>query len=67
MPTCLPGDLLMITRVGAYGAPMASTHNPRALTAEAQLDKARYCVVRRCQTSEEMVAAEQLPPPWCVA
>jgi len=64
LPECAPGDLLAIQGTGAYGASMASTYNSRPLAAEALLDDGRYAVIRRRQTLEEMVAAEQPAQDW---
>jgi diaminopimelate decarboxylase len=64
IPRCAPGDLLMITGAGAYGAAMASTYNSRPLPAEVLVDGRRYSIARRRQSYEEMVATEQDAPGW---
>ena len=64
LPGCEPGDLLMLTGAGAYGAAMASTYNSRPLPAEVMLDRGRYSVVRPRQTYEEMLAGDALPENW---
>ena len=64
IPRCAPGDLLMITGAGAYGAAMASTYNSRPLPAEVLVDGRRFSVIRRRQTYDEMVATEQVSPGW---
>jgi len=64
IPRCVPGDLLIITGAGAYGAAMASTYNSRPLPAEVLVDGHRYSIVRRRQSYEEMVATEQAARDW---
>jgi diaminopimelate decarboxylase len=64
IPRCAPGDLLMITGAGAYGAAMASTYNSRPLPAEVLVDGRRFSVIRRRQSYDEMVATEQVSPGW---
>jgi len=64
LPECVPGDLLMIRSVGAYGASMASTYNSRPLAAEVLADAGRYAVVRQRQSFEDMVAGEQSANHW---
>jgi diaminopimelate decarboxylase len=64
LPTCLPGDLLMITGAGAYGSAMASTYNSRPLLAEVLVDGNRYALIRRRQSYEEMMALDRLPDVW---
>jgi diaminopimelate decarboxylase len=64
IPRCAPGDLLMITGAGAYGAAMASTYNSRPLPAEVLVDGRRYSIIRRRQTFDEMMATEQMSPGW---
>jgi diaminopimelate decarboxylase len=64
LPRCAPGDLLMITAVGAYGASMASNYNSRPLIAEVLVDDNRYAVIRRRQSYEEMMAGDQFAEVW---
>jgi diaminopimelate decarboxylase len=64
LPACQPGDLVMISGAGAYGASMASTYNSRPLLAEVLLDEGRYAVIRRRQTYREMIGADRLPGTW---
>ncbi|MGH8178276.1 MAG: diaminopimelate decarboxylase [Steroidobacter sp.] len=64
MPSCAPGDLLMITGAGAYGATMSSTYNSRPLLAEVLIDGQRYSIIRRRQTYEEMTASEHVAQSW---
>jgi diaminopimelate decarboxylase len=67
LPKCAPGDLLMITAAGAYGASMASNYNSRPLIAEVLLEANRYAVIRRRQSYEEMMAGDQFPEVWHTA
>jgi diaminopimelate decarboxylase len=60
LPACVPGDLLMITGAGAYGAAMASTYNSRPLLAEVLVDGDRYALIRRRQSHEEMMSLDRL-------
>lgn len=57
-----PGDLLVIASAGAYGASMSSNYNTRPRAAEVMVDGARFHVVRRRETLEELLAFEALPP-----
>ena len=49
------GDYLAIRDTGAYGAVMASNYNRRPLAAEALVDGEQWRVVRRRQTTDEML------------
>jgi diaminopimelate decarboxylase len=64
LPACVPGDLLMITGAGAYGAAMASTYNSRPLLAEVLVDGDRYALIRRRQSYEEMMSLDRLATVW---
>ncbi|HEX6834509.1 MAG TPA: diaminopimelate decarboxylase [Rudaea sp.] len=64
LPRCEPGDLLMIRTTGAYGSSMESTFNSRPHATEVLLDNARYAIVRRRQTFEELVAGESAAADW---
>jgi diaminopimelate decarboxylase len=67
LPKCAPGELLMITAAGAYGASMASNYNSRPLIAEVLVEANRYAVIRRRQSYEEMMAGDQFPEVWHTA
>lgn len=58
MPLPEIGDLIVIHDVGAYGAAMASNYNRHPLPAEVLIEDAAWRVVRRRQTSDEMMALE---------
>ena len=52
------GDLVAIRDAGAYGSAMASNYNRRPIPAEVMIDDARYRVIRRRQTVDDMMALE---------
>jgi diaminopimelate decarboxylase len=52
------GDLLVLASAGAYGAVMASNYNTRPRIPEVMVDGARFHVVRRRETVEELLAPE---------
>ncbi len=58
MPPLEAGDLVAIMDVGAYGSSMSSTYNRRPLACEVMVDGARWRVVRRRQTIDDMLATE---------
>jgi diaminopimelate decarboxylase len=64
LPQSVAGDLLAICDTGAYGASMASNYNSRPFLAEVMLDAGGSALVRRRQSFDEMIAAEQLQPEW---
>ena len=49
------GDLLVVRDTGAYGAVMASNYNRRPIAAEVLVDNARWTVIRRRQTIDDML------------
>jgi diaminopimelate decarboxylase len=53
-----PGELLAVMSAGAYGFSMASTYNTRPRPAEVMCDGARYDVIRRRETLEDLLRAE---------
>jgi diaminopimelate decarboxylase len=58
MPELHEGDLLAIMSAGAYGFVMASNYNSRPLPAEALVRGDRFELIRRRQTSEDLVRGE---------
>ncbi len=58
MPLPCVGDLLAICDTGAYGSTMASNYNRHPLPAEVLVDNSTWSVIRRRQTTEEMLAQE---------
>ncbi len=63
LPPLEEGDLVALMTAGAYGATMASTYNSRPLVPEVLVDGARFAVVRKRQTIDELIAAD-LVPDW---
>ena len=60
------GDLIAFMSAGAYGAVQASQYNSRPLVPEILVDGARYAIVRRRPSYDEMLAAER-EPLWKIA
>jgi diaminopimelate decarboxylase len=58
MPRPGPGDLIAVLDAGAYGAVMASNYNRRTMPAEVLVDGARWSVIRRRQTIDDLLALE---------
>jgi diaminopimelate decarboxylase len=58
------GDLIAIGMAGAYGAVMSSTYNTRPLAPEILVDGARYSVIRRRQTYNDLIRQDHLPAGW---
>jgi diaminopimelate decarboxylase len=56
------GDLLAICSAGAYGSSMSSNYNTRPRIPEIMVDGARFHVVRRRETIEELLLPESLLP-----
>jgi len=61
IPLPQPGDLLSVLSAGAYGATMASHYNMRPLVPEVLVSGARFDLVRRRPSYEEMQALEIVP------
>jgi diaminopimelate decarboxylase len=59
VPALQEGDLLAVLFAGAYGSVMSSNYNSRPRAAEVLVSDDRYRVVRRRETIEEMMAAEE--------
>ena len=58
MPEVHEGDLLAIMSAGAYGFVMASNYNSRPLPAEALVRGAKFALIRKRQTWEDVVRSE---------
>jgi len=56
-----PNDLLAILSAGAYGASMASSYNARPLIPEILVTGAKFNLIRRRPSYEEMLALERFP------
>lgn len=55
------GDLVAVMSAGAYCAVQASQYNSRPLVPEVLVSGARYAIIRRRPTFDEMVEAERSP------
>jgi len=58
LPPTKRGDLLAVFTAGAYGFAMASNYNNRPRSAEVLVDGAKFTVIRRRETYEDLIAAE---------
>ena len=58
LPAARVGDLVVFHDTGAYGATMSSNYNSRPLAAEVLLDGASERLIRRRQTSEDLMLLE---------
>lgn len=56
----LPGDLLAVCSVGAYGFSMSSNYNSRPRAAEVLVDGKKAHLIRQRETIQELFAHEQL-------
>lgn len=61
LPALQPGDLVAFRSAGAYGAVMSNSYNSRPLVPEVLVDGARYAVIRRRQTYEDLLGQDQIP------
>lgn len=61
LPAAVPGDLLALLTVGAYGFGMSSNYNSRGRAAEVLVDGAKFDVVRDRETWEDLVRGERIP------
>lgn len=61
MPPLVTDDLLVIRTAGAYGAVMSSNYNGRPLAAEVLVNGDVFEIVRRHQTTAEMLSLERIP------
>ncbi len=60
VPSLEEGDLLAVLYAGAYGSVMSSNYNSRPRAAEVLVREDGYRVVRRRETIDELMAAEDL-------
>jgi len=56
------GDLLAIESAGAYGHVMSGNYNSRPRAAEVMVDGARWHVVRRRETFDDLIRGESIVP-----
>jgi len=60
----VPGDLLAVHSVGAYGFVMASNYNARARPPEVMTDAGRFAIVRERENYDDLVRHEVGPAVW---
>jgi diaminopimelate decarboxylase len=60
----VPGDLLAVHSVGAYGFVMASNYNARPRPPEVMTDAGRYAIVRERENYDDLVRHEVGPAVW---
>jgi len=58
LPRLQVGDLVAIRDAGAYGSAMASNYNRRPLPPEVLVDHGAWRIIRRRQTTEDMLSLE---------
>jgi diaminopimelate decarboxylase len=58
LPPMAVDDLVALLDAGAYGSVMASNYNRHLLAAEVLVDDARWTVIRRRQTMDDVLALE---------
>jgi diaminopimelate decarboxylase len=58
LPEVRVDDLVAVLDTGAYGAVMASNYNRRLLAPEVLVDEARWTIIRRRQTLDDVLALE---------
>jgi diaminopimelate decarboxylase len=61
LPELQSGDLVALMSAGAYGAVQASQYNTRPLAPEVLVNGARFAIVRKRPTFEEIIAGETIP------
>ncbi len=61
LPDLAPGELVAVMSAGAYGFSMASNYNSRPRAAEVLVDGARFAVIRKRETYEDLVRGETIP------
>ncbi len=59
LPPLTPGDLLVVSHVGAYGAVMGSTYNARPRPPEILVEGETWRIVRRRETWEGLISLEE--------
>ncbi|MFN2566128.1 MAG: diaminopimelate decarboxylase [Gemmatimonadaceae bacterium] len=60
----IPGDLLAVFDVGAYGYVMSSNYNTRPRSAEVLVDGDRFAVVTARERYDDLVRTEVAEPEW---
>jgi diaminopimelate decarboxylase len=64
MAAVIPGDLLAVYDVGAYGFVMSSNYNARPRAAEVMVDGDRWALVTEREGYEDLVRHELTSPEW---
>jgi diaminopimelate decarboxylase len=64
MDDAQPGDLLAVQSTGAYGFVMSSNYNSRPRPAEVLVDGARFAVITRRESYDDLVRNEEISPAW---
>jgi diaminopimelate decarboxylase len=59
-----PGDLLAVQSTGAYGFVMSSNYNSRPRAAEVLVDGAKFAVITRRESYDDLVRNEENSPVW---
>jgi diaminopimelate decarboxylase len=62
LPSAEIGDFVVIENAGAYGAVMASNYNSKPLAAEVLIRSGTPHLIRRRQTTEDLLRGEVIPP-----
>ena len=65
LPPIEEGDRMAFLSSGAYGAVLASQYNARPLVPEVLVDGAKYAIVRKRPTFEQMMQLEDMPD-WLI-
>lgn len=61
LPAVEEGEPLAVMSAGAFGFVMASNYNARPRAAEVLVDGARFTIVRRRESYEDLILGEQVP------
>jgi len=59
-----PGDLLAVQSTGAYGFVMSSNYNSRPRAAEVLVDGAKFTVITRRESYDDLIRNEENSPVW---
>jgi diaminopimelate decarboxylase len=59
-----PGDLLAVQSTGAYGFVMSSNYNSRLRPAEVLVDGAKFAVITRRESYDDLIRNEENSPVW---
>jgi diaminopimelate decarboxylase len=59
-----PGDLLAVQSTGAYGFVMSSNYNSRPRATEVLVDGAKFAVITRRESYDDLIRNEEISPVW---